>query len=730
MSIRRLYSSVAMGALVASVLPSVSASAPAPDVVAEANRPMQLEEVTVTARRREESLQHVPDAVTALTATAIESAGIQQFSDFAALTPNLNFQDGRAYRSGFLNVSMRGIGNGQEGYPSVAYVVDGVPAESTDALNSGTLVNIERIEVLRGPQSALYGFNAIAGAINVITKRPENEWAYKARVAYGNGPDRRIAGTAAGAIVPDRALLTIAASYRDDDGRISSASNGIDLDFIRQTQVNARLLLTPTDALQIDIGGSYVKEHNGSTYQAKVPDESYIDNFDSEWDARRGFAGVDDRRLSRVAARVRWETESVVLTSVTSYSDVDQAIASGLCYDDPSDPAIPSPVGGASCLFGPAFGDAAAPGQPIDDFFDSRDDSRTFIQDLRLESAKDGAWTWMIGASYLDREAIVGFDAGLFLAPDATKLLLYPSWNRKEDSWWGVYGQVTWKATDRLELTLAARHDDQDYRNTSYTDHTLSTIIQVPSEDGTLVDTQKEKGSEFQPKGQVSYNFTDDVMAYVTVSRGYRAGYFLSGSFTLPETTTNYEVGLKSTGWNQRIVANVAAFHIDYSHQQFSTVIPEPPFRVAVIIPETRINGIEFETTVLAVEHVTFGLGLGYLDAEVKDGTRAPAAPRFNANGSVDVTLPLSGGWSTLLHADARYNSSQYLATGNTQEIPAKTYLNARIGMQTDHYEVAAFIRNATDERQQAIASASFAGGYLLYQNEPRTYGIEFTASF
>src|SRR3972149_574784 len=110
------------------------------------------------------------------------------------------------------------------------------------------------------------------------------------------------------------------------------------------------------------------------------------------------------------------------------------------------------------------------------------------------------------------RKSLVGFDAGLILAPDSTKLMLFPTWNRKEDEWWGVYGQLTWKATERLELTVAARHDDQTYRNTSYTDSSLGTVQQVRAKAKTLVVLHRYNKVHRIPESKVCFHVNDDVM--------------------------------------------------------------------------------------------------------------------------------------------------------------------------------------------------------------------------
>ncbi len=215
-------------------------------------------------------------------------------------------------------------------------------------------------------------------------------------------------------------------------------------------------------------------------------------------------------------------------------------------------------------------------------------------------------------------------------------------------------------------------------------------------------------------------------MSYFTVSRGFRAGYFSTGSFTLPEHTTNYELGVKSILLDRRIEANAAAFHIDYSDQQFSTITTDAPYRLSVTIPKTRINGLELESTFIATSFLNFSIGAGYLDAKVGDGTRSPAAPRFNLNASADFAYPIVADWKATLHLDDRFNTSQYLSTGDTQQVPEKNYVNLRAGVRNEHYDITGFVKNLTDERQATHASVdNFTGGYPRYQNLPRSYGIE-----
>jgi iron complex outermembrane recepter protein len=152
---------------------------------------------------------------------------------------------------------------------------------------------------------------------------------------------------------------------------------------------------------------------------------------------------------------------------------------------------------------------------------------------------------------------------------------------------------------------------------------------------------------------------------------------------------------------------------------------------VTVTIPKTNINGAEFETTVLASKFITFGAALGYLHTDVVGGGGwSPDTPRFNGSGYVDYTVPIVEGWKARLHIDDHYSSLQYLGQGNTLPSPAKNFVNLRAGVQNERYDIAAFVKNATDRREQTQAGVAAAGGFLRFENQPRSYGIEIRMSF
>jgi iron complex outermembrane receptor protein len=695
---------------------------------------VEIEEVVVTARKREESLQEVPDAVTAFTADTLQNYGIEYAPEFMDLIPNLSFRDGRAFSKADFRMSMRGIGNGQQGWAPVTFVVDGVPADSLDSINSGALINVERVEVLRGPQSALYGAGAIAGAINVVTRKPTNELEMRGRAGYGKGDDKNFSGVVSGPLIQDKLHYRASVFYRDWDGLIDSQSNDLDLDFEEQLILVGELLLRPIEDLELHFKAEYIEEEHGSTYQDKLSSPALIEVFNDATDPRRRFAGEEEREFKKFSLKAEWEFPLATLISVTGYNDIDQDILSSICWDDPDAPAVDfdplTPGAQVGCLFGTAFGSAAAPGDTVDNFFDAQDNYETVTQDARLVSPSQQRFRWMVGGQILDREAFNGFDAGLIVAPDDAFLTLFPAWDLREDFWWGIYGQLAYDVTDRIELTFAGRYDETEHENTRYLDGEQTTILQVPDENGVLIDTQKINDDKFQPKVQVSYQWTDDLMLYFTWSRGFRAGFFNTGAFTLSEETENYEGGIKSTWLDRRIVANLAVFHIDYSDQQFSQIINAPPFRVPVTIPETDIFGVEFEATWRANEFLTFGSSVGYLDSEQTDGTRSPIAPKWTATVLADFVHPVWNDWDLRFHADYDYTSKMFLAQSEMTGIESKDFLNLRVGVENEHWRATFYARNVLDTRMTTTQLINIAFGWVRQQNRPTMYGFELAYTY
>ncbi len=674
---------------------------------------MVLEEIVVTSRRRAENLQSVPDSVTAFGSQAIERAGIDDVQDFVDLTPNISMRE--TFRAGVTFITIRGITTGQQGWAPVTYVVDGVQAGSLDAINQGALTDIERIEVLKGPQGALYGAGAIAGAINIVTKKPTNEMEYKAQASYGSGNDMKLSGVVSGPLVEDRVLFRLGAYYRNTDGVIES-TDGDGLDYEEQISLKGRLLFD-FDALTIDVRGAYSDVTAGAAAQEIVASPDLIDNFDTPGPAR-GVRGEEKREFKEFSAKIDWDMGGGTLTSVTGYSDIEQDL-----------------FGSASWQKGPGvglFGPFGGPTDAFNDFFqDLADNFETFTQDVRFASNSDQRVRWLVGLSYMDRRvenllSVGGLLQGLEKDEgDMVRLLYRP--DVRKDEIWGGYGQVSVDVTDRLELTGAVRYDTNNYNATQYTD--LSYTTPVPTPDGII--TQKAKNSRWQPKIQLSYDWSDDVMTYVTYAEGFRFGFFNTGNLTAPEDTKNYELGLKTTLADGRVRLNGALFHIDYSDQQFTSVIGEAPFRLTTNVPQANINGGELEVSALLTEELEFSGGLGVTDAKIKGGQRSPGTPEYSVNLSLTYTRELGDGWDLISRADYRRQGTMMLwdGAGGVFEVEEKDFLNLRLKLRHDNWFIGAFADNLTNE-QQANDFGSVGFGYLRANSLPRVIGVEAGFSF
>lgn len=699
---------------------STALSMAAPGVMAaetSADTGMSLEEIVVTSRKREENLQSVPDSVTAFDAITIENAGIDDVQDFIDLTPNISIRE--TFRAGVTFITMRGITTGQQGWAPVTYTVDGVQAASLDAINQGALTDIERIEVLKGPQSALYGAGAIAGAINVVTKKPTNEMEGGLKASFARANDIKLSGAISGPLVEDKILFRIGGYYRNTDGLIKS-TDGVGLDFEEQATVRGRLLFN-LDNVTIDIQGSYSDITAGAAEQELVSRADLLEVFDTPAapGPARGIIGKENRTFTELSAKIDWETDAGTFTSVSGYSDINQDLFGSVSWQKP--PAI--------SLFGFSVG---APGDGFKDAFqDLMDNFESFTEDVRFTSNADQRFRWMIGMSYMDRKVVNLLSVGgLLQGTERIEANLVRFLNRpdvRNDKAWGAYGQINYDLSDKLELTAALRYDKDNFDTTQYTDLTFSTV--VPAADGTP--TQKAVNDKWQPKIQLAYQWTDDVMTYITYSEGFRFGFYNTGNLTAPENTKNFEFGFKSMLADGRVRLNGAIFHTDYSNQQFTSIIAAPPFRQTTNVPESNINGGELEIVALLAEGLELSGGLGVTDAKIVGGLPSPSTPDYSVNLALSYTVQISDDWEAFSRIDYRRQGSFVLIDGGGTRftIGEKDYVNARLKLRNGNWSIGAFVDNLFDERQ--ADDFGFLGiGFIRQNSAPRSYGVEASIDF
>lgn len=478
----------------------------------------EIEEVVVTARKRSESLQEVPIAITAFTEETIDKAGIERPADFISLMPNVTIVD--TANVGDTQVSIRGIVSTRDAESTFAYVVDGILSTNPNSFNE-ELVDVQQIEVLKGPQGALYGRNAVAGAILVTTKEPGEEFDGELSVGGGNNGLAKATVKLSGPI-GGSARGSIAASYRDFDGFYDNIFEGAGsgVDYLEDTTIRGRLLWDLSDRARLDLRASRSEVEGGAiNFNAAFAIPAFAAAFGSETffqdvndlDFRYTFnvPGENQQETTEIAARLDYDTDIGDFSVTATFNDLDEYLlsdgTSATFYGYELTPACqndrttlnntPGALGGAdrTDLYGPffqPFGIFPSSGNPPDpnlDFagvygpytptscdgfqYQERNQRDTGIE-FRLTSPQDQPVRWIAGlyGAEIEREVVVAYGADQgqgFLrtpyvapsGPNPTDLLF---WDEFETTVFAVFGELSFDMGDTMELSLALRYDNED----------------------------------------------------------------------------------------------------------------------------------------------------------------------------------------------------------------------------------------------------------------------------
>lgn len=672
-----------------------------------------LEEIVVTARKRNENLQEVPESVTLINESMVADAGLNDIRGITELTPNLFIRGG--YRKGVANIIARGISTPQFGVPPVAVVVDGAAVPNTEFINQG-IFDVDNIQVLRGPQGSLYGRGALAGAILITTKQPTDDLSGNMQVGYGSGDDLRLSGAVSGPLIKDKLYYRVGGFYHDRDGQIRKADRE-HVDFVdHEYAIRGMLQFRASEDLTMELSYKRVDEDSGNSSFGQVP-AAAIDDESSYDDINVSFLGRNIREIDEVTFKLNWDLEFASLISITSYVAADDNI-----FNDGDDTANPFVI------------------------FWTHNDKTGLTEEIRLISPDDQSLRWMLGFFYQERDWQYDFnfalDSGLdpTLAAGSTPAFSPddPSNGHDIDSNStdiAVFGHLAWDITDKLELSAALRydHDDRDFLN-------------PPA--GSV--TRREKSfSELQPKISLAYSISDDDLLYVSLSRGFRSGGFNSLIFAFQpggyneEITSSVEVGFKSSWMNNRIILNGAAFYIDADDYQITRF---DPFSVTLgeqNIKEVTTQGVEFELLAEPIENLEIRASYGYTDAEMDkfngtgdaddvafSGNVVPSVPNHTFNGSIAYTYSLNDSMSLRGYLSYEKLGRIYWIPGNYHKSESQDFLNARLTLQMKHLSFSFFADNLTDER--TLVDMIDYGPALLAvaPNRPRSLGISARYNF
>jgi len=644
----------------------------APPAYAQKASEAALEEIVVTARKRAEDLQAVPDSVAALSAETIERANVIQVRDVTARIPNVSIEESLSPTSTFIGI--RGVVSTRNGEPAVAVVVDGVQIGSATEVTQA-LYDLQSIEVIKGPQGALYGRNAIGGAIIVTSKPPSDEAEGSVTFGVGNGDLMEFRGSLTGPL-SDAVSFRLAANFRDFGGTLvnenlreladgSNTSPALNLgsgrdayvDFETNKDVRAQLLWEAGDATRVDLRLSHSDLEAGSYwYRPYIRLESTGELY--SFPINNDVNTVAKRLLGNATLKIDHDFPGVTLTSISSYTETEER------YGVPYQGRGSNQMGDVD-FFSQRFVDRfTATADPVDaaligtqlqgvgshNFYDIQN----FSQEFRLTSQDDAKVRWVGGAYLLLTERNDTIRADLTIPgslplsarlpnglPGVTDFattsgLLFDTSNTQDNTAWAVFFNMDYDITEKLTLTAAVRYDEDQREVTRLDGPTVNTggvgvgntvfgaecVIGV---DGCVPRGFKEEKtfSAVQPKLSLAYRMNDDVMFYGTAARGFRSGGFNASGALLAEVydeeiLDSFEIGAKTEWLDGSLRVNAAAFYMDYQDVQVFEFDGAIFVQSLFNIPESEITGVELTFDWLATDNLTINAGFGLLDSEVK----------------------------------------------------------------------------------------------------------------
>ncbi|TWB41147.1 TonB-dependent receptor [Nitrospirillum pindoramense] len=686
-----------------------------------------LDEIIVTAQKRTERLIDVPQSVSAVSAEALQQAHAERLDDYFTRVPSAALVETQA---GQARLILRGVNTGGVG-ATVATYVDETPYGSATSLANGAILtpdldpsDLERVEVLRGPQGTLYGANSLGGLIKYVTVAPSTDGVHTAAevstetVAHG---DTGWSGRAS-VNVPLADSLAVRASgfYRRDPGFIDD-QRGKDINDGRTYGGRVSALFRPTDALTLR--GSVVVQNldSNGTNQVDV-DPMTLRPALGDYRQARVVAQPNDMRYRVYNLTGTYDFGPVQLLSSTSYSTLFQDAlvdVSGL-YGDLLTGAFGVPLGASQV---------------------QRVQQRRFTEEMRLASTDGGRLDWTVGGFYTrERNAIMQLINGvdnLSGAPIADFANLADARLNSRYEEYAGFASGTLHITDQIDLTVGGRysHNEQD-------------AVQLGS--GPLAGdanyTASSSDGVFTYSVAPSFKPNEDTTLYVRVARGYRPG----GPNVLPptapgavprqfgaDTTTNYEIGVKSEAWGRRLSLELTGFYIDWNNiQLFSSV---DGYGVNVNGGSARSRGIEASVTVKPMSGLTVSLNGALVDATLTSdapplvgglkGDRLPYSARYSSTLAVEYQRPLSGAVDGFAGVSWRYTGDRLSAFDTSygqHHLSAYSQVDAHAGITMGPYRIEAFVRNLTDSRgilDVGTAGSALDGNVTAAIVRPRSFG-------
>ena len=736
---------------------------------------LQLEEIVVTARKRTENLQEVPLSITAISGIDLERASVYGLSDLAEMTPGLTYQSIGAFNT----PTIRGLSQTSQGglQGNVGVFIDGVFLNNRSSLEFG-LLDLERIEVVKGPQGALYGRNTFAGAINYVTASPTaDEISGKLSAEVGNAGRQELGG-AINLPLGENAAMRVFAAASEFDGTINNARDGDKLGgYDERLSYGVSAVFDPSENLSVKLFAARTeidedqppliivptsRNDCGATYN--LPDgrifRSLYCSGLQEGDAPNlnslGTGQVGNFTLSYL--NLEYDLGFAALTANFSHSESEYATA----FDNTSNPAaeqIPlGPLGFSAQFFTNSSGDVA--------------EQRSY--EVRLASTGDGALDWLVGGSVFDTltgSVLSSISTLLDNPSEVGRISFLPT--RLDTDVRAVFGSLSYAPDDKHKLSAEIRYTEEDQFQES-----AVMIFFIPN----FPDSMTSAGSEFSyttPRLTYEYAMSGDTRLYASVARGVKTGGTNGAGFAdtpfasfKEESNWTYEVGIKTSILDGRGVFNATVYSVDWTDLQIPAPASLEVGTAIVNAAGATSTGIEVDTTINVTDNFTLRAAMTWLNPEFDSGVvDAAIEPLCGARGPVvapslacstevggqqlprtsDFQLYLGGTytWPRLigdfdgyLRLDSSHQAGKYSLSLNQQDQGDINLTNLRLGLVSESYEIAIWAENLFDEdyNERVTVVTDPAAGFAcsncgitvarFYPGNTRTYGLRATWKF
>ncbi len=630
-----------------------------------------LETITVTAQKREENVQDVPISMSVFDGFTLEDRNVESLADISKYTPGLEIV---GYGSSDKYApAMRGMYSDYSARSSVAGLyVDGVPITGGTGYDV-TLLDIERVEVLKGPQGTLYGKNTEVGVINVVTKKPGNETRGKIQGTLGSDDKRQLSFNASGAIIKDKFYIGISGKHYEKDGFMKNYNTGEIVDDREHNYGKVSLRYTPTDALEFSLVSSLVKYDDGAQRGGLTSNEPRTVGSD--------IAAYNDSSILQNALSINYTiNDKLSLSSTTAYRDYNEKNGNDWDYSNNWSRRFHS-------------------------FSDS--DYETTSEELKLNYGSDTI-KLVSGVFYEKGDTHITKDMDKWWLPSIQKMF-----EDIDSESLGVFSHLTYDVNDKLSLIAGLRFDKdkQTYKGSTQT-----------------IDYDED---EISPKIGLTYDLSKDTMGYVTISKGYRTGGFnimaptgYSKTFD-KESLYSYEVGVKGSGLANRLVYDMAVYYMDINDMQVDEYIG-----VSAVIKtnaaKATSQGIEASVNFQATDTVNLFAGASYNDIEFDEyddgtadysGNRTTFTPKYNFN----LGIIYRSGNGYYASTDINGFGDMYLDSANEYKRDAYELVNAKIGYEQEDFDIYLYAKNVFDKEYHM--EGHYDGTYSYY-SEPREIGL------